>query len=100
MDGVPRSHKPDKHKRRASAPLPETVIADLLTGLEAQRPVMLKQLADLLGKAAPRVSAREKRALIVRLRRKLRDLWPRFAELEAFGTKSESAEKGAMVKTA
>lgn len=95
-----RSHRPDKHKGRESSQFAEPVIAELLTALEAQLPMMLEQFADLLGKAVPRVSAREKRALMVRLRRKLRDLWPRFAELEALGTTSESAEKAAMVKTA
>src|ERR1022692_1814216 len=95
-----RLHKPDKNNGGVSSQLAEQVICDLLTAVEAHLPMMLGQFADLLGKAAPRISAREKRSLMVRLRRKLRDLWPTFAELEALGTKSESTEKTASVKTA
>jgi hypothetical protein len=95
-----RPQEPDENGGGVPSQLADQVIRVLLTAVEAHLPLMLGQFADLLGKAVPRISAREKRNLMVRLRRKLRDLWPTFAELEALGTTSESAEKAAMVKTA
>lgn len=88
------------HANHPPSQIDEQVIDGVLTAVEAHIPVMLEQFADLLGKTAPHISAQEKRRFMVRLRRKLRDLWPTFAELEALGATTESAEKTAKAKAA
>lgn len=78
----------------------ERVIGDLVTTVEAHLPAMMEELADFIGKTAPRVSARERQRLRGRLKRKMRVLIPAFAELQAVGAAPDSAEKWDKVKTA
>jgi hypothetical protein len=90
-----RAHKPDKQASERS----QEGINDILAALEAYLPAMLEQLADLFGKGSPRISVTDKRQLMVRLRRKLRGQWSKFADLESLGAEAESAERTAGIKT-
>jgi len=94
-------HNPDPpHEFQPQAPIDERVIGPLLTAIEGHLPAMMEQLADLIGKTTPRVSARERQRLRGCLKRKMRLLIPAFAELEAVGAAPDSAEKCNKVKTA
>jgi len=86
--------------RQRVSQIDDQSIGELVTGLEAQLPVMLQGFADLLGRSAPRVSAEERRRFMSRLRRKLQALWRTFADLEALGAAPESSEKGEKAKAA
>src|ERR1700722_15025382 len=97
--GVPK--KPDQPpKSQPQSVIDERVIGDLVTAVQAHLPAMMEQLADLFGKTAPRVSARERQRLRARLTRKMRLLIPAFAELQTAGAAPDSAEKWNKVKTA
>ncbi len=96
-----RPQNPDQPPESQPQPLvDERVIGDLVTAVEAHLPAMMEQLADYIGKTAPRVSARERQRLRGRLKRKMRALIPAFAELQAVGAAPDSAEKWNKVKTA
>ncbi len=70
----------------------EQVVSDLVTAIDAQLPAMIGQLADLLGRSVPRVSARERQSFMRGLKRKMQRLAPAFAELGAAGAELASAE--------
>lgn len=61
---------------------------------------MMNYFADLIGRAAPRVSARERQSFMRGLKRKMQRLVPVFAELEANRGVPDSAEKINSVKAA
>jgi hypothetical protein len=95
------SKKPEQHhESQPQTSIDERAIGDLVTAVEAHLPAMMEQLADLIGKTAPRVSARERQRLRSRMKRKMRLLIPAFAELQAVGAVPDSAEKWNTIKTA
>ena len=86
---------------RASGPdlgLDPQAVNDIVTAVEAQLPGIMNNLADLIGRAAPRIKAGEKQRFMRGLKRKMQRLVPVFAELEAMRGAPESAEKTNTVK--
>ena len=95
------SSKPDPApKTQPPSLLDDQAMCDLIGAFDAQLPAVLQQFADLLGRAAPRVSARERQQFRARLKRKMRLLVPAFAELEATVGTPDSPEKLDRIKTA
>ena len=78
----------------------EQVVGDIVTAIVAHLPAMMSQLADLVGRVAPRVSAHEKQQLMRALKRKMQRLVPQFVELEATRDAPDSTEKVNRVKAA
>ena len=76
----------------------ERAIADIVTAVDAHLPLMMNYFADLIGRAAPRVSARERQSFMRGLKRKMQRLVPVFAELEANRGIPDPAEKINSVK--
>jgi len=93
----------DEHsdQPRASGPelgLDERAVNAIVTAVEAQLPGIINYLADLIGRAAPRINAGEKQRFMRGLKRKMQRLVPVFAELEAMQGAPDSAEKTNRVK--
>lgn len=80
--------------------LDERAVRDLIAAFDTQLPAILQQLADLLGRAAPRLSARERQQFRVRLNRKVRLLVPAFADVEVTASAPDSPEKFDRIKAA
>src|ERR1035438_1446373 len=78
----------------------EQAIKDLITALEAHVPAIMEELADLLGKRAPRVPSTERRRFMSMLRGRLKRLWPAFQELDTLKSAPESAQKNETIKAA
>jgi hypothetical protein len=78
----------------------EKAIGDLITALEASVPAIMEELADLLGKRAPRLPSAERRRFTSSLRRRLKRLWPAFQELDTLKTAPESSQKTETIKAA
>jgi hypothetical protein len=84
----------------SGAPSPDQAIGELAAALEAHLPAIAGQLGDLLGKSAPRISAKERRRFMAGLQRRLKSQWSRFEELDALKTAPESFQKVEAAKAA
>jgi|HubBroStandDraft_5_1064220.scaffolds.fasta_scaffold44911_2 hypothetical protein len=81
-------------------PVDERVVGDVITAVDAQLPAIMNYLTDLVGRAAPRISAREKKRFSSGLRRKMQRLMPAFAQLESTRDAPDSADKLDKVRAA
>lgn len=80
--------------------LDQGAVNDIVTAVEVQLPAIMNYLADLIGRAAPRIKAGEKQRFMRGLKRKMQRLVPVFAELEATRGAPDSAETIDCVKAA
>jgi hypothetical protein len=85
---------------QSQKPIDESVIGPLVAAIEGHLPAAMEQLADFIGRTAPRVSARQRQRLRSRLKRKVRLLLPAFAELQSAGEALDPAQKWNRVKSA